>query len=206
MYYIYRIFFNNSNECYIGQTKNFNQRIKCHKYARKSKPNIRLYKFINNIGWDNVRFEIIETLETDLVLKSKERERFYINLLKPSLNVVLPLRDQKQYFKDCKQDIYFKRNIANLSRREENNKKSLEYYHKNKDKLKEKRDIYRKKIGPEKSQINKTKWGCPCGAVISFGSKSNHIKSKLHHKNLIKNINKNKSELIYSNKNIDIRL
>ena len=206
MFYIYRLFFDNYDECYIGQTSNFYNRLQNHKYSCNNRSSYKIYKFINEIGWDKVKYEILETVDEESRLEAKKRERFYIDLIKPSLNKIIPLRDSKSYFEDNKEEIYFKRNIANKGRREEQNKKSLEWYHLNKDKIKDKRTEYYKNNCEKISKLNKIKFGCLCGSKINYSSKYDHIKSKIHHNNSLIEIQEAKQKLKYSNKNIDIRL
>ena len=206
---IYRIFFDNLSECYIGQTSNLKNRIKSHEYAcnDKIKKNWKLYSFINTIGWKKVNFEILEDLDDDSTnLKKKERELFFIKLIKPSLNTNQPLRTAKQYYKEFKDIINFKRNIANLAKREEYNKKSLQYYYDNKDRLNKQRKEYKKNNLDKIKNQRQSKYTCSCGKEISIGSKSSHINTIYHNLNMIKNLKLSKSKLIYSNKNIDIRI
>ena len=206
MYYIYKLFFEDYNDCYIGQTQNFHVRLQNHKTSCNSRPTYKIYKFINSVGWDKVKYQILETVDEESRLQAKKRERFYIDLLKPSLNKIIPLRDGKTYFEDNKQEIYFKRNIANKGRREEQKRKSLEWYHLNKDKIKEQRNEYYKKNCNKISKLNKIQLGCLCGLKMNYSSKYDHIKSKKHHNNSLIEIQEAKQKLKYSNKNIDIRL
>ena len=64
----------------------------------------KLYKFINNYGgiqnWDFKIIESFETLDPNLY---KERELYYFNLLKPTLNTNEPNRDVKQWRIDNRQ-------------------------------------------------------------------------------------------------------
>ena len=206
---IYRIYFDNLSECYVGQTANLKNRMKSHKYGcnDKVKMNWKLYSFINEIGWDKVNFEILENLDVDITnQKKKERELFFIKLIKPSLNSNQPLRTAKKYYEEFKQEINFKRNIANLAKREQYNKRSLQYYYDNKERLNQQRKEYKKKNQDKIKNQRKSKFTCHCGKEISIGSKSHHLESVYHNLNMIENLKLSKSKLIYSNKNIDIRL
>ena len=197
----------NYNQQYIGSTKNFKQRISNHKNCSKNeiKQKLELYSFINLVGWNNIKFTIIEDIEEN---KNKqyflERERHYINLLKPKLNMVIPLRTKLEYMNENKKSVYMKRNIQNVKRRNNNNKISLNYYYNNKERICQQRKEYRKKAKKELSIKLKTKYNCCCGAEITLGSKPLHLKSNKHAENL--KLNLLNVNLKYSYKNIDIRL
>ena len=61
MYSIYKLFKINSNDCYIGKTKNINKRMVLHKFYSKTSP-YKLYDFMRtNGGFDKFGFEVLET-------------------------------------------------------------------------------------------------------------------------------------------------
>ena len=206
---IYRIFFDDYIECYVGKTTNLKKRIVNHKTIRNN-DNVKkwkLYQFINKIGWENTKFEVLETIDdSEYIKNSGQRELFYIKKYKSSLNKNMPCRSSKEYYHTFKKDICFKRNVANLKVRNKRNKKSLDYYYENKEILRIKRIEYRKKNNEKMKKHMSTKYVCGCGAHIVFGSKAKHLVSIKHSENLLNNILMAKEKLIYRNKNIDIRL
>ena len=94
MYSIYNLYKINSNDCYIGKTKNVKARMVLHKYYSKSST-YKLYEFMRaNGGFENFEYEI---LETDISEEQGPlRERYYYNLYKPSLNNNVPAQTQEQ--------------------------------------------------------------------------------------------------------------
>lgn len=101
---IYEIRIEDDN--YIGSTKDIFVRIRQHRFDAKTK-NIKLYKRLRE---NNYEFEIDileENIAPELLL---EYERQYILNLKPTLNMVIPIADKKQYYKEYK-NIYNKLDI-----------------------------------------------------------------------------------------------
>ena len=100
---IYKIYCKDSNitDCYIGSTKNLNNRKSQHKCycnnKNQRKYNYNIYNFIrNNGGYNNFDYEILEEIYNgDL----KQYEREYIEKLKPTLNKLLPNRTGKEAVK-----------------------------------------------------------------------------------------------------------
>ena len=80
---VYKITNIETNECYIGSSKNINHRWATHKCSSiwKQCPNNKLYNDFQQHGLDKFKFEILE--ETDNL---KEREQYWIDLLKPIYN------------------------------------------------------------------------------------------------------------------------
>lgn len=80
---VYKITNLETNECYIGSSKDVKNRWATHKYifTTKKQPNKKLYSAFQQYGLDKFSFEILE--ETT---KLKEREQYYIDLLKPIYN------------------------------------------------------------------------------------------------------------------------
>ena len=79
---IYKITNIETNECYIGSSKDIKHRWSEHKRLSTWKQkNSKLYIAFQQYGLDKFSFEIVE--ETDNL---KEREQYYIDLLKPIYN------------------------------------------------------------------------------------------------------------------------
>ena len=94
MYTIYNLFKKDSNECYIGKTRDVPKRMALHKYYSKSST-YKLYEFMRaNGGYENFDYEI---LETDIPNEQgNAKERYYYNLYTPSLNSNVPNRSQHE--------------------------------------------------------------------------------------------------------------
>ena len=111
--HIYTITCKNKNElCYVGQTVNFKERIKQHKYSSKFETN-KLYKKIREYGgWNQWKMEKIDTY----IYKDKQNneiEQYWIFKKKANLNTVSP--NKKMIYDD---NLYF----GILEKLEENKK------------------------------------------------------------------------------------
>lgn len=80
---VYKITNEITGDFYIGSSRNVKQRWKSHRSRAfwKQHPNIKMYQDMQKYGLDNFEFVIIE--ETDNL---KEKEQYFIDLLKPSYN------------------------------------------------------------------------------------------------------------------------
>ena len=209
MYYIYKLFFEKTQDFYIGMTTDLERRKKEHYQSvyRKEKLNTKIYKFIreNNLR-DDLQFIILKKLTDCKERKeAKKEERFFIDLLKPTLNVCLPGRTSLEYFFANKKKIYEKRNKANLSSREEAKKRSLDYYYKNKKIRNQKSIEYYLNNKDKIAEVNKNKKQCLCGKKISHGAFHAHLESKHHKINCKINIVKSKNKLKCGYNIINIR-
>lgn len=127
--YIYKIIFKDRKirDCYVGSTSiDPICRFRCHKYQSLIVSN-RLYDFVReNGGIQNFIFKIIEKYDYNTLRELREREKFYVKLMKPSLNSNMPNRFYKEWRCDNKDrfNTYMK------------------YYYKNKNQLKRELKYY----------------------------------------------------------------
>tara|TARA_R110000822_G_scaffold239820_1_gene369501 strand:- start:5 stop:685 length:681 start_codon:yes stop_codon:yes gene_type:complete len=217
---VYKLCCKDADEFYIGSTIDFHKRQLKHKSCcnnvKGNDYNLKVYKYIrDNGGFDEWNFEILELGEYENKYLLYERERFFIEQNKPSLNHKIPNRTQKEYKKDNKEKInektkeYYQRNKEILCKKQKENydnnkeiicKKAKEYYQKNKERINErakehyqeyyqnskehKKEYYEK----NKEKINerrKEKIKCEvCNCMIMRNSKSGHIQSQKHIRNL----------------------
>jgi len=101
---IYKLVNNVDNEIYVGSTcSSLAKRKAEHKIRSKRKcTNRKVYKHCNEVGWENVGIVLIEKYPCDDKSELFKRERFYYDLLNPSLNMNSPKRskqDKKKYNK-----------------------------------------------------------------------------------------------------------
>lgn len=92
-YFIYKISCKNTSvqDCYVGHTKNFSNRKKVHKCYCNKGLTYPVYNFIReNGGWQNWDMEIIEIVNCENRMEASEREAFWCNQLKASLNKYRP--------------------------------------------------------------------------------------------------------------------
>ena len=143
-YYIYKLKCENSDDCYIGRTGNLKNRLAYHKTQTK-KSDKEIYKTIR----DNNGFSVEILDMTYDQGHSKELERHYYELYKPSLNQNVPNQSHKQYFKK-----YYRENRDAIIER------GKEFYKKNHDRLLE----YSKK------RYYTNKHRCPIDIEIKYES------------------------------------
>lgn len=107
---VYKITNVETNECYVGSSVDINRRWLEHKRPSRWKqhPNSSLYKDFQQYGFDKFSFEILEET-TNL----KEREQYYIDLLKPIYNNYrangLDIEREKERYKTKKRKEYLKK-------------------------------------------------------------------------------------------------
>ena len=127
---IYKIYCNDesSNKSYIGHSTNFTLRKHLHKFYSK-KNDTTLYKYIReNGGWDNFVIERIEEHPCSSKKEALQRERYFIDLLKPELNENLPLRSYKELREKNKEkyNLYMKEYMKKYYRIQKAKQKHLE--------------------------------------------------------------------------------
>ena len=84
---IYKLVNNVDDKIYIGSScGSLAKRKSKHKSCSKIKPNIHVYKHLNEVGWKNVKIILIESVIAENKDQLLMREQHYIDLLKPSLN------------------------------------------------------------------------------------------------------------------------
>jgi group I intron endonuclease len=123
---------------YVGSTKCFSMRKANHK-RQSIVCTSPLYTFIrDNGGWKAFEMKVVEEIEYTDRKELHLRERFYIEELKPSHNVKVPTRSQKEYYTTPEAR---KKNRDKNRERYRNNPETREYaknyYKENKNKIKE---------------------------------------------------------------------
>ena len=196
--YVYRIFkIGDESKCYVGSSvKPFNSRINSHTYDSKRYPERNLYiKIVENGGWDNFFFEIIEHVSCNILRDLRKVEQKWIDELKPEFNTKVSYTgldfngDYNQYSKDySKTDLrknncrkYYINNKEKINTRNEEYKqkhkeylagKAKENHEKNKDKIKETQKAY--------YQENNFYVKCECVANVQKISMTRHLKLQKH--------------------------
>jgi len=147
---------------YIGSTTNFRGR----KYGHKSSCNnekqkeydYKVYEYIRkNGGWNEWVMIPIEQYSCNSKKELEIKERYYIDLLRPTLNKHIPTRNQKEYYENNKDKVlkkhkeYYENNKEKINKQnkkwKEANKEKIteqarEYYENNKDKVLKKHKEY----------------------------------------------------------------
>jgi hypothetical protein len=120
-------------EMYVGHTTNFSNRKRGHKSvccnAADKDYNAKVYRFIREHGgWDNWDMILVEKYPCEEVNEARARERYWIETLKPSLNILSPIVSLEQ------RQEYLKR--YNEENKEYLQQRAKEYREKNKERLK----------------------------------------------------------------------
>ena len=95
---IYKIYCNDTNvtDIYIGHTTNFVKRKYQHKTLCNNSSKLKIYDIIrNNGGWNNWNMVEIAKYSCQDVTEARIREQEHYELLKPSLNSVNPISNDK---------------------------------------------------------------------------------------------------------------
>ena len=159
-------------DIYIGHTTNFNQRKHNHKTNccnnNSKNHNLYVYKFIReNGGWENWSMIQIEEHNCNNSREATIRERYWIEVLKPKLNVINPYAtleekvfQKKNWYEENKEEILQK----TKENYQENKEHKLEYQkqyaeeHKEdiKDYQKEYREINKEKLAEQKKEYRES--------------------------------------------------
>jgi hypothetical protein len=179
---IYKIVDNTNDNIYIGSTcKLLCRRLAQHRYQYK--------KYLEEKKKYLTSFEILKNNDYDIVLlevfpcKSKEelnkRERYYIenNIC---VNKYIPLRTQKEYYLENRDDILLKQNVAYTLNKKNILKKQKDYYLKNKDKILEKVRKYSVLNNDNIKLRRNERIFCECGTKILKYNISAHRNTKKH--------------------------
>ena len=177
--HIYKIVCNDLNvkDCYLGHTTNFAKRKNQHKrtcYNEKDRHyNIYLYKFIReNGGWENFDMILINTHNLNNSMEARQKEREYIEQIKPSLNKIIPYKSKeeiKEYVKE-----WSKENATHLQQYKQG------WYLDRQDDYKQKFRNYYNSKKEEMSEKSKEKMICDCGSEFRKKEKARHLKSIKH--------------------------
>jgi hypothetical protein len=181
--FIYKISNCDDDEIYVGSTKRtIKQRFQDHIYNLNSKTlkNIKLYGKINLLGQNKFKVELLETVQFEDKYELYAREQFYMDELKPTLNI-RPAPD-KNY------DNYQKHKEARLQwckeHYQENREYILERVHRyadnNKEKISERGKTYRATHKDEIKERRSKTFVCECGSESLLDHKARHLRTKKH--------------------------
>ena len=175
---IYKLTSTVDDNYYIGSTcTSLTVRLFQHKQDSKRKPEIKVYKWMNDVGLENIKIILINNeFVCDNVDQLHREEDTYIMMYRHEENC---MNSRRAY-----------------TTKQEKNEQIKKYYEENSDIINEKRKIYRKehpdiiieknkKYYEEKSEYIKEKISCDvCGCMISRSNMSGHKKSFKHQNNL----------------------
>lgn len=168
---IYKLVNNVDDLFYIGSTiELLNSLFLKHKSHAKKYPNIKVYKHLNEIGWDNVRIELVAYFKCENNDELITEEYRYQLLLKPTLNENRAKRNKKQYDIDNAEKIKAYTNLESTKARQK------QYELENKEHLKVKRAEWLQKNKEKVKAQRMKKVECGCGMVYTHANKLRHFK------------------------------
>jgi len=147
-------------DCYIGETTDFKSRKSKHKSTcnniQNKDYNCNVYQFIrNNGGWNNWDMIQIEHYNAIDKLDAHKRERYWIETLKSTLNMIIPSRSEKEYYVDNRSKILNYKKIYHQTHKDERNEYNKKYREEHKDELNEYSKNYCKENRDERILYNK---------------------------------------------------
>ncbi len=166
-------------DIYIGSTTNFKKRKSQHRGDCNStiskNANINVYQFIRaHGGWGNWSMIEVEKFACNDKRELETRERYWIELLKPSLNKIIPTRTHaERYDKDKKSEYNKQYRELNKDKLSEYNK---QYRENNKDRFSE----YDKQYYEKNKDKQREKIYCDCGSEVRGYGMPGHKKTKKH--------------------------
>ena len=116
---IYKLVNNVDDKIYVGSTCNLLRvRIAKNKSSSKLEPDRSIDKHVNQVGWGNVEIILIQKYECKSKEDLNKRERYWIDELKPDLNIQIPTRTPKEWYEENKEKYVANRDKINARRRE----------------------------------------------------------------------------------------
>tara|TARA_R110001632_G_scaffold6044_2_gene24502 strand:- start:450 stop:1094 length:645 start_codon:yes stop_codon:yes gene_type:complete len=196
--------YDDNSKIYVGSTiETLSNRMGKHRADGKNevKKNRILYQNVNN-DWSNWYIELYENYPCNSLNELLKKEGEIIRKI-GTLNKNISGRTEKEYREDNKEKVeeYYKQYYKEYYEKHyeeklkyakeyyENNKEKIEEYQKeyrenNKEKIKQKdkeyNQINKEKIAEQKKKYSSEKITCECGAIVSKGCLSKHLKRKIH--------------------------
>ncbi len=181
--FIYKISNCDDDDVYVGSTKRtITKRFQDHLYNVKceSRKHMKLYEKINLLGQNKFKVELLETVQFEDKYELYAREQFYMDELKPSLNIrPAPLKNLDNYQRHKEARLQWCKEYY-----QENRERVLERVHRyaenNKEKISERGKNYRATHKDEIKERRSKTFVCECGVESSYDHKSRHLRTKKH--------------------------
>ena len=135
---VYKIVNDINEEIYVGSTvAELKTRFGVHKCSARTEKckDIRLYKLMNEIGFNHFHIEPLEEIQFEHKKELREKEGEYIRQY-GTLNSLIAGRTKDQYRKDEKQNIAIRDKMYTEKNREAVLQRKKDYYDKNRDRMK----------------------------------------------------------------------
>ncbi len=168
---IYKITNDLNDDIYVGSTcDTLVRRYQHHKSDMKKEKtqNIRLYKLMNEIGFERFRIQLIEDYPSEDLYHLRQREGYWIRQI-GTLNMKIDDRTKTEYHHEYYQK---HKEFLNAKGREYNKT----YHQNNKDEINLK---HRERYEENKEKI-RVRIICECGAEICKRDKAKHERTKKH--------------------------
>jgi len=131
-----------------------------HKEKAKRRIDTKVYKVFNEIGWDSIKIVLIE----EHFLDNREQQ----------------LREEDRVITMYSHDPLCLNSYHSIDTRERRLQRNKEYKQRNKEKVQEGRKQYYINNKDKIDAYHKAEYTCDCGAILQFGNKPHHIRSKKH--------------------------
>jgi len=180
---VYKLYHSNYPEFYIGSSKIFEKRKNDHKYNSNNETSVayhfKVYKYIREHGgYDSWKYEILEKEYYKNKKHRFERERYFIESLKPTLNTTIPGRTDQEWYEDNKEMVKVNRKKYYNEHKVEISNKSSEFYQKHKVKIiKEQKKYYEEHIQEVKAYKTKKVECKYCKRLVSNSNHAAHRKT-----------------------------
>jgi group I intron endonuclease len=184
---IYKLVNDVDNKIYIGSSTYayLASRMNMHRQTCKDvsgRRNTFLYNHMREIGVEHCQIEILERVICENKQQLREREQYWIDKLKPELNMFRAIPADKEYYKERRnketaretQKKYYNENKEALLLRQKI------YAINNKEKIAERKKAYREKHLDEIKAKRMIKTKCECGIECCKQAISRHLKTKQH--------------------------
>lgn len=160
-------------EIYVGSTTDLGRRRSTHKGHANSGRDLMLYNFIRQHGgWDNWQLLLIELFPCSSSEQLRARERYFVDLLGATLNMVRPLRTRDEY----REDHRLRSSEYHQSHREIIAQRRAISYQQTKDHFAEKRRENREVRHLWDAEVHL----CSCGRNFTNSNKARHQKTAIH--------------------------
>ena len=165
---------NVDGEIYVGSTANgLRKRKNAHKSLAKKSINTPVYRHLNEVGWENVpSLVLIEEYPCDTKQQLFARERYWIDLLQPSLNKTVPCLIEGEY----RNKRYYDKNVLEILEKQKIYRAAPEI----KTRTAEYHKEYRSQHNDLIKAVKNKKSYCPCGGRFTHCHKALHLRTARH--------------------------
>ncbi len=157
-YYIYKIYWDDNEDVYVGHTEDMSKRTRSHAKAFLSKPSPTrlLHQAFERNGLDNRKYEILETKWCDSEEEACKLEKVWWKKLESNLNMLSPYRTKeerkiqqqeigKRRYEEKKEEILTYNRLYHHTHKDSINARQRKYHHQNREIIAQKQKAYRER-------------------------------------------------------------